>query len=129
MKQVFVLVDEYVRRRALTAVLEAQLGYAVTVGPKSRSLEQNAAQWPILEAFANQIVWSVNGAPRRMNSEEWKEVLSAGFLQEEPQLAAGLNGGVVMLGHRTREFDKQTFSDWLDFLGAAAAERGVDLEI
>ena len=43
------------------------------------------------------------------------------------RLAAGLNGGVVMLGLRTSKMGKQTFSNWLEFLHATAALRGVEV--
>lgn len=37
----------------------------------------------------------------------------------------GLNGGVVMLGLRTSKMSKKRFSEWIDFLKAVAADRGV----
>lgn len=37
----------------------------------------------------------------------------------------GLDGGVVMLGQRTSQFSKREFSEWLEFLHATAADRGV----
>jgi hypothetical protein len=37
----------------------------------------------------------------------------------------GLNGGVVMLGLRTSRMSKREFSEYLEFLHATAAERGV----
>jgi hypothetical protein len=36
-----------------------------------------------------------------------------------------MNGGVVMLGMRTSTFTKQEFSDFIEFLYATAADRGV----
>lgn len=43
----------------------------------------------------------------------------------ELRLAIGLDGGVVMLGKRTREFGKKKFSEWLEFLHSTAIDRGV----
>jgi hypothetical protein len=100
----------------------------VTVEQETRSLEQNAAQWPILECFSKQLPWPVNGHMVTMTKEEWKDVLTAAFKRETVRLAMGLDGGVVMLGHRTSEFKKATFSEWLDFLKATAAQRGVNIE-
>lgn len=90
-----------------------------------RSLDQNAAQWPILQCFSKQKQWSVNGSLVWMEPEEWKDILTAAFRQETVRLAAGLNGGVVMLGKRTSKFSKREFSDWLEFLHASAAQLGV----
>lgn len=114
------------RRLAAQAMQQAPDGTAVTLSDPSRTLEQNAAQWPILEAFAKQLQWPVNGQLVWMSAEEWKDVLSAAFQQETVRLAMAWDGpGVVMLGQRTSKFSKGRFSDWLSFLHAAAASRGV----
>ena len=94
----------------------------------NRTLDQNAAQWPILEAWSQQKMWIVNGAKTRMNAEEWKDVLTAAFEGETaPRLAMGLNGGVVMLGKRTSKYNKARFSEWLDWLMAASHHANIDL--
>lgn len=128
MKQVFRLVHPEARARALHAVKSAPEGYAVTVGEPTRNLEQNAAQWPILEAFAQQLTWPINGDRVHMSAEDWKDVLTATFRGEQARLSQTLDGRVLMLGQRTREFGKREFSDWLDFLNATAISRGVELE-
>lgn len=128
MKQTFALVHDTARRRAVDAVARAPAGHVVTVAEPTRNLAQNAAQWPILAAFSEQLQWPVNGAMVRMSPDEWKDVLTAAFRREQARVAMGLDGGVVMLGQRTREFSKREFSDWLEFLHATAAARGVELE-
>lgn len=124
----FIIRDNGVRQRAAQACLTAPEGDAVSIGEPTRSLEQNAAQWPILEAFAEQLLWPVDAEMVRMTAEEWKDVLTAAFKGEKVRLAKGLYGGVVMLGLRTSKFGKNEFSEWLDFLNAVAVERGVNLE-
>ena len=114
-KRFFVLAHDEARRRAV----------AVTIKPPTRSLDQNAALWPILEAFSEQLEWPVNGAMTKLTSEEWKHILSAAFQGESMRLAQGLNGGVVMLGMRTSKMGKRQFSEFLEFLHATAADRGV----
>ena len=124
-KRIFRLVHPEARRRAMACVAEAPDGYVVTVQEPTRSTDQNAAQWPILEAFAEQLQWPVNGAMVSLSAEEWKDVLTAAFQGETVRLAQGLNGGVVMLGLRTSQMGKRRFSEWLDFLNATATLRGV----
>ena len=124
----FILAHDVARRRAVAAVSEAPAGYAVTVGPPGRSLEQNAAQWPLLEAFSQKLLWPVNGAMVTMSPEEWKDVLTAAFRGDTVRLAMGLNGGVVMLGMRTSKMTKKQFSEWLEFLHSVAADRGVTFD-
>ena len=50
-KLVFKLAHAQARRGALEAVETAPDGYCVTVSEPTRSLDQNAAMWPILQAF------------------------------------------------------------------------------
>jgi hypothetical protein len=125
MKRVYKLVNPHVRRNAAEAVLHAPDDFMVSISEPNRSLDQNAAQWPILQAFADQLMWPVNGEMVYLTPEEWKDILTAAFQQESARLAMGLNGGVVMLGARTSKFGMRKFSEWLEFLHATAAARGV----
>ena len=70
----------------------------------------------------------VNGKMVKLEADEWKDILTAAFKGESVRLAMGLDGGVVMLGQRTSVFGKAKFSDWLEFLHATAADRGVNIE-
>jgi hypothetical protein len=124
MKRLFILAHDQARRNALECVKTAPAGYAVTVAEPTRNSDQNAAMWPILEAFSEQLVWPVNGRMEKLTAEEWKSLLSAAFRKEQ-RIAQGLDGGFVMLGQRTSRFSKREFSEWLEFLHATAADRGV----
>ena len=124
-KQLFIMAHPTARANALRAVAGAPEGYSVTVAPPTRNLEQNAAQWPILEAFSDQLQWPVNGVMCHLTADEFKDILSAAFGQETVRIAQGLDGGMVMLGKRTSKMSKAQFSDWLEFLHATAAMRGV----
>ena len=127
MKQTFILLPypHPSRDRAQNAVRDAPDGYCVTIGEQTRNNSQNAAMWPILDAFSLQLEWPVNGEMWMLSPEEWKDILSAAFFQQQPRVAMGLSGGMVLLGQRTSKFSKRTFSDWLEFLHATAIERGV----
>jgi hypothetical protein len=128
-KRVFILQPRPhpARRLAAEFILnDAPDWFAVSVADATRTLEQNAAQWPILDAFSKQLQWPVNGQMVWMTAEEWKDVLTAAFERENVRLAMAFDGpGVVMLGQRTSKYGKRKFSDWLEFLHAAAASRGV----
>lgn len=130
MKQTFVLqpAPHPSRRRCMAAIAEAPDGYCVTLAEPASNLEQNAAQWPILQAFADQLEWPINGRMERLTADEWKDILTAAFRRETVRVAMGLDGGMVMLGARTSHFSRREFSEWLDFLHATAAARGVDVE-
>lgn len=124
-KRIFRLSSDQSRNWATQAIKNAPQGYIVIIQEPNRTLEQNALQWPILQAFSEQLEWPVNGCMTKLTDEEWKDILTAAFRQEQPRLAQGLRGGVVMLGQRTSKFGKREFSDWADFLFAVAAEKGV----
>ncbi len=124
-KRLLILTDDSVRLRAMEAIRDAPQGSAVRIGPADRTQSQNSAMWPILECFSKQLLWPVNGEMVKMDSDEWKDVLTAAFRQETVRLAQGLNGGVVMLGSRTSKFSKAEFSEWIEFLLATAALKGI----
>lgn len=127
-KKTFIMAHAVARAHALQAVEDAPEGYVVTISEPTRSFEQNAAQWPILQAFADQLQWPVNGAMEWLTADEWKDILTAAFKRETVRVAMGLDGGMVMLGSRTSKFSKAQFSEWLDFLNATAAVRDVELD-
>lgn len=127
-KRMFILAHSEARRRAMAAVADAPEGYAVTVAPPTRNLEQNALMWVLLEAFSQQLVWPVNGAMVKLEAEEWKDVLTAAFRQETQRIAVGLNGGMVILGMRTSKMGKRQFAEFIEFLQSVATDRGVVLD-
>ena len=93
-----------------------------------RNAGQNAAQWPILQAWAKQKQWPVNGSMTTLTDEEWKDILTAAFEGEtSPRISPGLNGGMVMLGRRTSRYGKRRFSEWLDWLNAASHHAGIKI--
>lgn len=124
-KKYFRFVHDQARKLAAEFCMKAPDGWIVKFSEDLRNLDQNAAQWPILQSFSEQLLWPVNGQMVKMTAEEWKDILTAAFRQEQPRLAMGLNGGMVMLGQRTSKFGKKKFSEWLEFLQATAADRGV----
>jgi hypothetical protein len=99
----------------------------VTVEPPKRNLEQNALLWVLLSAFADQLVWPVNGAMVKLEPEEWKDILTAAYRRETQRVAMGLDGGMVMLGMRTSKLNKRKFAELIEFVQSVAVDRGVEL--
>ena len=124
-KRTYRLAHETARKNAAHDVQTAPGGFIVVVSEPTRNLDQNAAQWPVLQAFSEQLEWPINGRMEKLTPEEWKDILTAAFRQEQPRIAQGLNGGMVLLGQRTSKFSVKEFSDWLEFLHATAAMRDV----
>jgi len=126
MKKVFRLVHDNARLMAVREVQKAPEGYIVTVSEPTRSLEQNAAQWPILEAFAQQKEACINGKMVKVTADDWKDILTGAY-NGEMRMAA-FDEKVIMLPQRTSKMGKKAFSEWLEFLNAMAGEFGVNLE-
>lgn len=127
----FRLVNEGVKRLMLQALADMPVSEAspliVTVKEEGRTLDQNAAMWPLLEAFSVQKTWHVNGKLEYLSAEDWKDLLSAAFKNQANRIATGLDGGVVILGSRTSKMTKPEFYDFLEFIHATAADIGVEL--
>jgi hypothetical protein len=125
-KQKFTLVHYMARQGAIEAIKSAPAGFVVTVQEPTRNLDQNAALWPLLTEFSRQLPWVINGVMTTMTPDEWKDVLTAGF-RKETRMAAGLDGGFVMMPTSTSRMGKREFSEFLEFCHATAALRGVVL--
>ncbi len=127
-KQIIILrpLPNQSREMAHRAIDNAPDNYSVTIKDASRTDYQNDAQWPYLEGFAQQIQWPVNGEMVWLTKDEWKDILTCAFEGEvNPRIASGWDGGVVMLGKRTSQYGKKKFSEWYEWLMAAAALKGV----
>ena len=124
MKQLFKLVNQDVRRRCWETIKAAPEGYVVTIAEPSRTLDQNAAQWPYLEGFAKQKQLCINGTMVWATNDDWKDVLT-GCYNGEMRMAA-FDGKVIMLPQRTSKMGKKEFSTWFEFLIAMAAQSGVE---
>lgn len=86
-----------------------------------RSLDQNRLMWPLLSDFSKQVEHFGN----KYTSEQWKDILTSAFTGCT-EYAPSLDGrGVVAFGVRTSEWPKDTFSQFIEFVFAEGADRGV----
>jgi hypothetical protein len=120
MKRTWILTGEAAKKAVCREVLAAPEGFAVTLGDRTRSLDQNAALWPALTDISQQTDW--HGI--RLSPEEWKDLLSAGL--KKTRVVPNIEGnGFVILGQSTSKMGKREFSDLLDLIHAFGNERGV----
>ena len=121
------LIDDQRKSYAKQIIDQAPNDYVCEIKEKTRTLEQNAFQWPYLQGFSEQMQWPVNGEMTWLSKDEWKDILTAAFEREtNPRLAAGFDGGIVMLGRRTSKYGKKKFAEWMEWLIAAAALKGIE---
>jgi hypothetical protein len=119
-KRVFVLVHDGARQRAVEAVREAPVGYAVTLAEPKRNLEQNARMWAMLADVSAQVEWY----GRWLTSEDWKHVFTASL--KKLDVVPNLDGtGFVALGMSTSTMSVREMRDLIELMFAFGAERGV----
>lgn len=123
-KQTFIMAHETARRNAVKAVEAAPDGWVVQISEPNRTLEQNAAQWPYLEGFAQQKQLCINGVMQDVTADDWKDCLT-GCFNGEMRMAV-FDNKVIMLPQRTSKMGKKGFSTWMEFLVAMAAQSGVE---
>lgn len=87
-----------------------------------RTVEQNRLMWALLTDVANQVKWPVNNVMTSMSPEDWKHVLSAG-LKREQRVAAGIEGGFVILGQYTHKFSKPEMAEFIELIYSFGANR------
>ena len=125
-KQIFRFVHIEARRRAAAYCMVAPEGSIAKFQDSDRTLDQNAAQWPYLTGFEQQMEWVVNGVKCKLSKDERKNILTAALEGETmPKTAQGWDGGVVMLGRRTSKYGKKKFSVWMEWLIEAATLKGI----
>lgn len=91
---------------------------------KRRSLAQNDLLWGMLRDVSEQVKWPVDGVEQFLPAEDWKIVLNAG-IKKEHRIAAGVNGGFVMLGTPTSRMTVAELSDLITFIRWFGDERQV----
>lgn len=134
-KQVFILVHQEARRRAVAAVQCAPDGYAVTITEKIKTRPQEERYHAMIGDVARQFVlygrlWHRDHMKRilidqfRRDTETdladlWAKV---GPLQNVPSLDGS---GVVMLGAQSRDFPVRLASAFIEWLFAFGAENDI----
>lgn len=132
MSQPFILRAENARDRMAAAWEFAkqflQLGQAVRVEVSeckpTRTLEQNSKMWAVLTDISRQVEWHVDGKLQHLEPEDWKDILTAG-LKKHQRIAAGIEGGFVMLGRRTSKMKIGEMVELIEFALWFGTERGV----
>lgn len=127
-------------KQAIKAVWQAccaylELGQSVDVtvdeAKDTRSIKQNRRMWALLTDVSKQVEWPIHYPDtdnewrmEYLDPEEWKDILSSG-LRKEQRAAAGIGGGLVLLGQRTSKMTIKEMMELQDFIEYFGNERGV----
>jgi NinB protein len=121
MRQI-VLLDEDRRARAVTAVLQAQLGQVVTIKEATRNAEQSARLHAICTDLAK---GGVQWLGKRRSTTDWKILLVSGHAvatRQGHEMLPGLEGEFVNLRESTAQMSKSRMSSLIDYATAWAAQ-------
>lgn len=126
-KQRFILINENVRRNAVGEVIKAPAGSAITIGPATRSLDQNAKFHAICTDLArSQMTW----AGKRRCAEEWKVLLVSGHTKAtegEVEFVPGLEGEFVNIRESTSRMSVKRAASLITYAIAFCDTNGVHL--
>jgi hypothetical protein len=85
----------------------------------TRSSEQNALLWSLLDQIAAQVTWH----GQKLTADEWKDMATAALKRQ--RVIPGIDGGFVVLGSRTSRMTVAEMTELIDFLDAFGAQQGV----
>lgn len=119
-KQIFRFVHTEARRRAAAYCMVAPEGSIAEFKDATRTLEQNAKMWPMLEDISKQVEWYKNW----LTQDEWKDFFSAIILKQK--VVPNMEGtGFIAVGGRTSKMGKKMFSDMIELMYAFGSEHDV----
>jgi len=126
-KQRYVLINDRVRENAAAAIYAADEGSSVTLGPKTRSGDQNAKFHAICTDISrSHMMW---GGKRR-NAEEWKVLLVSGHTKAttgEVEFVPGLEGEFVNIRESTARMSVGRAASLITYAIAFCDANGIHL--
>ncbi|WP_457586176.1 recombination protein NinB [Ensifer canadensis] len=131
-KQTFILINDRVRANALAAIAAAGEGCAVTIGPKTRSVDQNAKFHAICTDVArSHMTW----AGKRRDAEAWKVLLVSAHTvatkddpgAPSPEIVPGLEGEFVNIRESTARMSVGRAASLITYAIAFCDTNGIHL--
>lgn len=130
--QRFKLVSDDVKRHVCRQIVSAEWGCTVTIAEPTKSRDQEAKYHAMFADIARQCEFM----GQKWSVDDWKRLLVDAFarvmqqagtpLRHDGRIVPSLDGcGVVQLGVQTRKFLKAEASEFIEYLHAWGAERGV----
>lgn len=106
----FVLKSEEIRANIIKYISDLPFGHEIRVREyqETRTLEQNAKMWAMLNDIAKQVVWY----GEKLTAEEWKIVLTAGLKKQKA--VPGIEGGFVVLGASTSKMSMKEMAEVIE---------------
>lgn len=123
----FCLISDRVRHNAVAAVMAASQGAAVSIGPATRSLDQNAKFHAICSDIAKaRTEW----AGKARDADEWKVLLVSGHTKAtagEVDIVPGLEGEFVNVRESTARMSVSRAASLIEYALAFCATHDIEL--
>ncbi len=126
-KRTFTLINDQVRRNAISAIADAPEGSTVSVGPKKRSSDQNAHFHALCSDLAKS---DVKWAGKRRTLDEWKALLISAHAvatQVGGEVIPGLEGEFVAIRESSAAMSVSRAASLIEYALAFCANNGVEL--
>lgn len=126
-KRSFCLINDQVRRNAISAIADAPEGYTVTLAPKKRSNPQNKHLHALLKDLAK------SGLPwfgKARTIEEWKQLMVSGHAKATNRggdIVPGIEGELVSIRESTASMSVARATSLIEYCLAFCASNGVEL--
>ena len=131
-RQRFILINDKVRANAIAAIQAAEEGSAVSLGPKTRSVDQNAKFHAICTDIARSgMTW----AGQRRDAEAWKVLLVSAHTvatkddpgAPTPEIVPGLEGEFVNIRESTARMSVGRAASLITYAIAFCDTHGIHL--
>lgn len=133
-KQMFILVHDTARQRAAQACMAAPAGHMVRITEPAKKRIQEEKYHAMIGDIAKQIEhlgrkWDADDMKRLLVDEFADEMRLAGTpLHHDNRVTPSLDGRrIVQLGIQTSDFYVKEAAQFIEFLNAFAAQRGIEL--
>ncbi|MBI0276865.1 recombination protein NinB [Hafnia alvei] len=122
-KQAYFLIDRHRQQNAIQFIQSLPVNpdspFVVTIQERTRTLDQNARLWAMLNDISEQVVW--HGLT--LSSEDWKHIFTASLKGQRS--APGIEGGFVVLGQSTSRMTVGEMRDLIELIQAFGAGHNV----
>lgn len=126
-KLTFIMAHPKARALAQKAIEEAPEGWICTIHAPKRTDRQNELIQPLIREWAQLIgyVW-MDGEEVELTADDWRHILVAAF-RKEIMRTVSFDGSRFALGSSSKDLSVKECSEFVEFIHAAAAERGFRL--
>ncbi len=112
------------RQKAIAALAQASLPFAMDLKRDKRTGKQNRRQWAMLNIIAKNVLWH----GQKLSSEDWKLIFMQSLYAETRMVPNLDNNGFVALGRSSSSLTVQEHCELTALIEAFAAREGIEIK-